>query len=48
MWLNKTTTLYEQYGISPDRVANVVAIAINQLEDTNVNKFTIGPTMQPW
>jgi NADP-dependent 3-hydroxy acid dehydrogenase YdfG len=42
------TKLYEQYGISPDRVANVVAFAIDQPEDTNVNKFTIGPTKRPW
>lgn len=42
------TQLYEQYGILPDRVANVVAFAIDQPEDTNVNEFTIGPTTQPW
>ncbi|MBL1198707.1 MAG: SDR family oxidoreductase [Nostoc sp. ZfuVER08] len=42
------TKLYERYGISPDRVANVVAFAIDQPEDTNVNEFTIGPTTQPW
>lgn len=40
--------MYNQYGISPDRVANVVAFAIDQPEDTNVNEFTIGPTTQPW
>ncbi|OUL29474.1 oxidoreductase [Nostoc sp. RF31YmG] len=44
----KMTALYKQYGISPDRVANVVAFAIDQPEDTNVNEFTIGPTTQPW
>ncbi|MEH2357303.1 SDR family oxidoreductase [Nostoc sp.] len=44
----KMTALYEQYGISPDRVANVVAFAIDQPEDTNVNEFTIGPTTQSW
>ena len=44
----KMTQLYEQYSISPDRVANVVAFAIDQPEDTNVNEFTIGPTTQPW
>lgn len=44
----KMTALYEQYGISPERVANVVAFAIDQPEDTNVNEFTIGPTTQPW
>ena len=42
------TKLYEQYGISPDRVANIVAFAIDQPEDTNVNEFTIGPTRQSW
>lgn len=42
------TALYKQYGISPDRIANVVAFAIDQPEDTNVNEFTIGPTTQPW
>jgi NADP-dependent 3-hydroxy acid dehydrogenase YdfG len=44
----KMTKLYEQYGILPDRVANVLAFAIDQPEDTNVNEFTIGPTTQPW
>lgn len=44
----KMTALYQQYGISPDRVANVVAFAIDQPEDTNVSEFTIGPTTQPW
>jgi NADP-dependent 3-hydroxy acid dehydrogenase YdfG len=42
------TALYEQYGIAPDRIANVVAFAIDQPEDTNVNEFTVGPTTQPW
>ncbi|BAY59181.1 short-chain dehydrogenase/reductase SDR (plasmid) [Leptolyngbya boryana NIES-2135] len=42
------TALYQQYGISPDRVAKVVAFAIDQPEDTNVTEFTIGPTPQPW
>jgi NADP-dependent 3-hydroxy acid dehydrogenase YdfG len=44
----KMTALYQQYGISPDRVANVVAFAIDQPEDTNASEFTIGPTPQPW
>jgi NADP-dependent 3-hydroxy acid dehydrogenase YdfG len=39
---------YEQYGISPDRVANVVAFAIDQPEDTTINEFTVGPANQPW
>lgn len=42
------TALYQRYGISAERVANVVAFAIDQPEDTNVNEFTIGPTKQPW
>jgi NADP-dependent 3-hydroxy acid dehydrogenase YdfG len=40
--------LYETYGISPDRIANIVAFALDQPEDTNVNEFTVGPTTQPW
>ncbi len=42
------TALYNQYGISPDRVANVVAFAVDLPEDTTVNEFTIGPSNQPW
>jgi len=42
------TQLYEQHGISADRIANVVAFAMEQPEDTNVNEFTVGPTSQPW
>lgn len=42
------STLYQQYGISPDRIAQVVAFAIDQPEDTNVTEFTVGPTPQPW
>ena len=40
--------LYDQYGISADRIANVVAFAVDQPDDTNVNEFTVGPTAQPW
>jgi len=40
--------VYEQYGISPDRIANVVAFAIDQPEDTTINEFTVGPVNQPW
>ena len=40
--------LYEKHGISADRIAKVVAFAIDQPEDTNVSEFTIGPTTQPW
>ncbi|BDR52532.1 oxidoreductase [Bombiscardovia nodaiensis] len=39
---------YDSYQITPDRVASVVAFAIDQPEDTNVSEFTIGPTIQPW
>lgn len=46
--VEQMTQLYEQYSISPDRVANVVAFAIDQPEDTSMNEFTIGPTTQPW
>ena len=41
-------SIYDRYGISPDRIANVVAFAIDQPEDTTINEFTIGPANQPW
>jgi NADP-dependent 3-hydroxy acid dehydrogenase YdfG len=41
------TALYKKYGIAPERIASVVAFAIEQPEDTNINEFTIGPTAQP-
>jgi NADP-dependent 3-hydroxy acid dehydrogenase YdfG len=40
--------VYERYGISPERIANVVAFAIDQPEDTTINEFTVGPANQPW
>ena len=40
--------LYAAHGIAPDRIAAVVAMAIDQPEDTNVSEFTVGPTSQPW
>lgn len=40
--------VYRQHGISPDRIASVVAFAIEQPDDTTVSEFTIGPTSQPW
>src|SRR5688500_10564437 len=40
--------LYERYGISPDRIASVVAFAIDQPDDTTINEFTVGPANQPW
>jgi NADP-dependent 3-hydroxy acid dehydrogenase YdfG len=41
-------SLYDQYGISPDRIAGVVAIAIDLPEDTTINEFTVGPANQAW
>ena len=40
--------MYDQYQISPNSIANIVAFAIDQPEDDNVNEFTVGPTSQPW
>ncbi|VDG20049.1 SDR family oxidoreductase [Lactiplantibacillus mudanjiangensis] len=37
---------YQQVGISPAAVANVVNFAVDQPEDVNVNEFTIYPTKQ--
>jgi NADP-dependent 3-hydroxy acid dehydrogenase YdfG len=42
------TQLYERFGIPPDRIASVVAFAIDQPEDTTINEFTVGPANQPW
>lgn len=39
---------YDKYGISADRIADVVAFAIDQPEDTTINEFTVGPANQPW
>lgn len=39
---------YDRYGISPDRIANVVAFAIDQPDDTTINELTVGPANQPW
>ncbi|EKJ94921.1 short-chain dehydrogenase/reductase SDR [Bradyrhizobium lupini HPC(L)] len=39
---------YDTYGIAPERIANVVAFAIDLPEDTTVNEFTVGPANQPW
>jgi NADP-dependent 3-hydroxy acid dehydrogenase YdfG len=40
--------LYDKYGISPDRIADVVSFAIDTPEDTTINEFTVGPANQPW
>jgi NADP-dependent 3-hydroxy acid dehydrogenase YdfG len=39
---------YDRYGIAPERIANVVAFAIDQPDDTVVNELTVGPANQPW
>jgi NADP-dependent 3-hydroxy acid dehydrogenase YdfG len=41
-------SLYDTYQISPERIASVVAIAIDQPEDTTINEFTVGPANQAW
>ncbi len=46
--LEGMTALYDQYGISSESIARIVAFAIDQPEDTNVSEFTVGPTTQPW
>lgn len=40
--------VYDQYGISPERIANIVSFAIDTPEDTTINEFTVGPANQPW
>src|SRR3954447_19402638 len=40
--------VYERFGISPDRIANVVAFAPDQPEDTTINEFRVSPATQPW
>jgi NADP-dependent 3-hydroxy acid dehydrogenase YdfG len=40
--------VYKRYGIPAERIANVVAIAIDTPEDTTINEFTVGPADQPW
>lgn len=46
--LDQMQDIYDKYGISPDRIANVVAFAIDQPDDTTINEFTVGPANQPW
>jgi NADP-dependent 3-hydroxy acid dehydrogenase YdfG len=38
--------VYEPYGISADRIASLVAFAIDPPEDTTINEFTVGPASQ--
>ncbi len=46
--LDQMQGLYDKFGISPDRIAKVVAFAIGQPEDTTISEFTVGPANQPW
>lgn len=46
--LDQMQVLYDEFGISPDRIASVVAFAIDQPEDTTISEFTVGPANQPW
>ena len=40
--------LYDMYQIPPERIADVVAFAIDAPEDTTINEFTVGPAKQAW
>jgi len=40
--------IYARYGIPSERVAEVVAFALNLPDDTTVSEFTVGPANQPW
>lgn len=40
--------LYDQHAIGPERIASVVATAIDTPEDTTISEFTVGPTSQAW
>lgn len=46
--LGQMQTTYDTYQIAPERIADVVAFAIGQPEDTTINEFTVGPANQPW
>lgn len=39
--------IYDKYEIPPERIADVVAFAIDQPDDTTINEFTVGPANQP-
>jgi NADP-dependent 3-hydroxy acid dehydrogenase YdfG len=41
-------SVYDTYQIPPDRIASVVAMAIDQPDDTTISEFTVGPANQPW
>jgi NADP-dependent 3-hydroxy acid dehydrogenase YdfG len=40
--------LYDAYAIGAESIANIVAFALEQPDNTNVSEFTVGPTAQPW
>lgn len=40
--------LYKTYGISAERIADVVAFALDLPDDTTISEFTVGPANQPW
>ncbi len=40
--------LYSAVGISPERIAETVAFALEMPEDTTVSEITVGPAIQPW
>jgi NADP-dependent 3-hydroxy acid dehydrogenase YdfG len=46
--LKSYEALYGKYAINPNSVANIVAFAIDQMENANVSEFVVGPTAQPW
>jgi NADP-dependent 3-hydroxy acid dehydrogenase YdfG len=46
--LEQMQGIYDKFGIAPERIASVVAFALDQPEDTNINEFTVGPSNQPW
>ncbi|WP_042162492.1 SDR family oxidoreductase [Paenibacillus gorillae] len=43
----QTNDIVRSMSISPDRIANAIAYAINQPADTSVNEVIIRPTIQP-
>ena len=46
--LDQMQSTYDRCGISPDRIASVVAFAIGQPEDSTIGEVTVGPANQPW
>jgi len=46
--LDQMQGLYDKVGIAPERIADVVAYAIDLPNDTTVSEFTVGPAAQAW